>query len=263
MIAFSFALNQSDVDALFARALPSLFPADIHEPIKLCVYTVRDFAASATERSNATPTAWFTGGIEILVVDYAGHMDRADLAAYMQREAIARCLADDDAFILVNAQSVYAVGTLSNAYAMHRITGRIVAIFDGGVDLDEPVATVAAFLANRDKLWRDHSTDVLGVMPGSVEGRIMYSDDMRTFIFTPTPEPFMGSVKPGDELRQRWSRDRVIALTDLRSGFAVHTSRVSRDADFSAPIGDFETLQSFKFEGVVYCFTYIHEKELS
>lgn len=284
MIVFAIAFGQKYIDALAATCLPSLFgetnyKGSIKEPIELLVYTTRAWAAEV-ERALSTvdPGVMHHFSLAKVVTGNVPTETPYVTAARLLILAIERC--GTQTFAVAVPDLIYAANTLENCYKLHKITGKVVAIFDGRVRPDvDPKECLGAssgnltqfFLKHCDDMWRAHTTSDLDAPPGPKPGHMIFKDAGQCWVFVPRVTPFVGEFMPIDSLILKdsigswdhgWAdflelNNRMLVQTSLLEGFAIEPSPknfIALDIDLRS--SDENVLRQFKFQSSrVYCFT--------
>lgn len=281
MICFSIAFGQTYLDRLFQSALPSLFAkrADWFsgeaEDLRFHLYTTSDWHVYAKQRTELFmlefPDVFST--VDITVVQAQPGASPNSLTSYLAVQAVQKVLDSDEAWIAAWPDLVWSEGAVKHAYALHRMTDKTVALFNGRCRADAAApanATVEYFVSNMDRLWQQNSSEYLWQIPGIIPGHHLYTGQHQTLIWSPAPNPFMGRFSPGDQLRLAYSdglkewdhgwldmlqhQGRLIVQQDLNAGFSVEiSSKVFSDLGNLG--GDTQSQKEYKFGGRTWLFS--------
>src|SRR5262249_2812027 len=147
-------------------------------------------------------------------------------------------------------------------WSLHRLTGKVVSIFNGRVSLDDsdpeafrdvlsdalsrPQGVLELFNSNMIDQWRARSTDNPDVIPVDQSGSLLYKDGDMTYIFSGAPNPFMGTFTEADLVYFAstrftvWDHDwqdrlfdmrRLLVQTNLDRGMSIEIESLARDKE--------------------------------
>jgi hypothetical protein len=242
MIVFSIAFGARYVNRLFARCLPSLLAAPRPAPVSLLIVTEAAYADEVKARADA-----LVADPIILALDIAGTNDTTVKSTLMLNHAVRHCLEADDVFAFAVPDLVYQRGTLASCHALHQLTGKTVAIFNGrvGEDLSDADLRGAAaaggladlFFAHMSPQWRRNTTTTTAAA-GELPGHLAVDTPDLRGVFCAVPNPFLGRFAEEDCYRltasfRAWDHDwraalqntgRLIAHTDLDAAMSVEPS---------------------------------------
>jgi hypothetical protein len=271
MIVFSVAYGEFYIRNLFDRCLPSLlnraptYLAD--EPVSIAVFTLAEFVPLAQE--------WMNGCTALKPYREAGRCDilafgakdttkfsGAVISAAILEQAIVHCLRRGESWAHAVPDLVYSVNALETCWALHKVTGKVVAIFNGRVNaVDRGGAPFATedylnaslemsdfFFSHMGKSWREHCVATLGEVKGSSVGQLAVDTPVLRSVFTTAPNPFVGRFEPEDlygfprpqgfgHWDHAWKdtlerRHRLIVQTNLDAAMSIEPATDKDDRKF-------------------------------
>lgn len=264
MIVFTIAYGEDYIKRFFNRCLVSLatpanLPAVADQNLELCVLTlksdipmVRDYLASPLVKQLFGDRVAMIAQSERIdpAVQHLVSVSQARMLNFMI-QIITRCLKKGRPFLYAATDLLYADGSVKNAYALHRLTGKTVAMFNGRVGratgpiedaellslLKKPHALQEFFFANLNSDWQACRTSDVDTIPGTTQGNLIYEGEGQRYVFCDGPNPVLGMFTHDDLLSfargrglQSWDLEwgaqlnaaqRLVILTDLNQGMSI------------------------------------------
>jgi hypothetical protein len=219
MIVFTIVFGKEFIDEFFELCLASLLtdnniPAIQDTDPTLLIATVAHDAAYIRERlRDERVRAVFGSRIELIWVKInASEQEQADVAAKNNRRivydllmrSVAFCLNKKMPFLYAVSDLIYSDGAVKSAWALYQLTGKVVAIYNGRVEMHPDgipyyVDRLADVNGIRDIFINEMSAPVRTLVTddptrafGSQLGNEVYLDSGRLMVFASRPNPFLG-----------------------------------------------------------------------
>lgn len=274
MIVFTIAFGERYIKRFFERCLPSLFAPDRPlklggEKISLRVITLKRDADLITRYKDSDAVRYFssigTVHVDAVAIESGESAELPDLENVKRTlllHAVAMCIENDEVFVHASPDHIYAPGVIDTCFEMHRLTGKVIALFNGRVaptsgEPDFPTEILLSasksargmvdfFFNNMNALWRNNSTSDPSRISGIEPGMLAFQSDDRRIVFYSNPNPFLGKFKPTDLLAfagvygfSSWDHgwrdalvgaDRLLIQSDLNCGISIEvgTGRVPK-----------------------------------
>lgn len=277
MVIFSVAFTESYITRLFTRALPSLLAGN-HPPFHLLVCTTENDRPRVEEE-----LAKLNYPASIISIAFKGALNPANavqISSFLLRQAVRHCLDHNEIFCAVCPDLIYAPDTLGNALTLHNITGKVVALFNGRVQLpegcDHTQPPLSLFKQHMNAHWRENITGDEHATPGTMNGHQIYTNHIFR-IWGSAPNPFLGRFQHEDVLllagqrgMRKWDHawvqhldtsNRLLVQTALRDGMSIEPEFGElpgldpHEANDFAACPSREIARAAKFSGRTWCFT--------
>lgn len=128
--------------------------------------------------------------------------------------AVDFCIKKDKSFFMAVPDLIYSDHTVQACYNLHRLTGKVVSIFNGRVQLPPdhrplqehqfqqilglPFGVRNCFFTNMNEEWRQWMTTDPNVVPGYEMGHTIFSTDRFVHVFFRNPNPTVGKFTKDD-----------------------------------------------------------------
>ena len=223
MFIFSIIFGERYIDQFFDGCLPSLMEAQNiprvakSEEITIILGTTERYKAHIDRRIDA----FREGDLQFRLLcisdddyrDGEGNLSSSaakKVAANLLSRIVWICLREEQVFCHAVPDLVYSAGALGTSYDLHRLTGKVAAIFNGRIVLDTKAGHAQAdllagcrnlksfFLENMDPLWRSWITEDPGNLPGDIFGHQIFRSGDTVHIFCTKTNPFVGRFTEED-----------------------------------------------------------------
>jgi hypothetical protein len=220
MIVFSVAFGKTYLANLFERCLPSLIggkPTYLgDEPIRVAIFTLTEFIPFVQEhlgRSALLSPYIDSNRCDVFAyeIEEKEKHSTAVLSGGILEKAIIQCLRRGESWAHAVPDLVYAANALETCWALHKITGKVVAIFNGRVNAEERGTAFTTedylratagmpnfFFGHMTKAWREHYVTTLGDVKGSNPGELVVDSPALRAVFATAVNPFVGRFEPED-----------------------------------------------------------------
>lgn len=227
MIVLTLAYGAPFIKKFFERCLPSLLsPGNLpfirDESPELCLMTLHeDLEIINQYLSQSQITDTFSNRIHILPLGLSRTSDVAitsEFKSIVTTNLLCRaadlCLKRDKSFFMAVPDLIYSDDTIKICWPLHRLSGKVVAIFNGRVcpklgrdvftseELPKPGNGAHSmrdfFFQWMNDDWRRLTTTNPDVIPGNDIGRIIFQDSIGTHIFFRNPNPTLGKFTTDD-----------------------------------------------------------------
>lgn len=266
MIVFSIAFGKPYIDKLFDRCLPSLFsesrpPRLENKKISFFFFTLVSSAEYLKSRAANSRFSREFGGIAIVPADIrsvdnlpvsADSEPPRQTAGTLLQAAIQTCIKMDEVFVHAVPDLVYTPHAIETAHNLHKLTGKVVAIFNGRVKPTNGVnfttetllragssekSCVDFFFRHMNPWWQANTTTSLDRIAGTDAGHLAVNAEASRMIFCAAPNPFLGTFLPSDLpvfshvngmscWDQSWRKqliytNRLLVQTNLDAGMSI------------------------------------------
>lgn len=245
MIVITIAYGEKYIRRLFERCLPSLLtpnnlPGLTGLSPELAIFTLEQDAPMVEQylRGNSAIEAVFGPRIEVQPFRHrAGAEESGEqnprwktnlaTAYHMLCRAVHHCVQKDKSFFLAVPDLVYSDGLVKTCWALHRLSGKIVSVFNGrvcppdGIEAfsHEQILAAAArpnglsefFFNNLNFEWRRYVTINPDIVTDPVAGKQILFSDTGTYIFLDSPNPTLG----------KFTTDDLVYICESRVGMSV------------------------------------------
>ena len=220
MIVFTIIYGESFIRKAFDFCLPSLLasgnlPRLKNEKPELLIFTVQKDLPLVGKMLEARPdiSAFFGGRVQAYFLEVPDQpvgekaKHKFSVTGNLLCRVIDVCLKKDRSFLFAVPDLVYSNGAIEACWQLHRMTGKVVSIFNGRVlpKTDEPPFSPAMmsqltrpqgvrdyFFSNMIASWRGWTTTDPDVIPDHASrGHLIFRRDGYSFIFS-RPNPVIG-----------------------------------------------------------------------
>ena len=226
MIVFAIAHGESYIRKLADFCLPSLLapgnlPCLSDEKPELAIFTVDTDVGLVTKLLNKPEIAASFGdrrqvfAVKVLADSSTEQLPKfkAAVTRHLLRDAVDYCLKKDRSFLFAVPDLVFSNGAIKTSWQLHRMTGKMVSIFNGRVQskVDEPPFSPALmpkltreqgvrdfFFSNMVADWHNWTTTDPDVIPDpTLPGHLILKSDHHSFVFS-RPNPVIGRFTQRD-----------------------------------------------------------------
>jgi hypothetical protein len=271
MILYSIIFGKEFIDKFFDICLPSLLTRNnipsVGEDVTLLIPTIQEDVNYIKSRLRDCKAGEVFGG-RISVIALEADRGADDSLVSERRVAqvfsfqlllrvMAFCIERRESFLFAAPDCIYSDGVVGSAWALHRMTGKVVSVFCGRVSphpddaayyktlIETPNGVRDEFLRSMAKLWRHTATDDATGAGVDILGHYIYRDSNKLMILTDHPNPFLGRFEPEDldvfleagEIRtwdnqweeQLFKQNRLVVQTNLDVGMMIEPDSETRE----------------------------------
>ncbi len=226
MIVLTIVHGDAYIDRYFRFSLPSLLtpnnlPAITQEKLSLCIVTIEEDLPKIQKRlSYMDVSDVFGTNIKVLTDNRPPPSDWPRIGRNRFQtntllvKGVRECLEQDERFFFAVPDTVYGDGMVKTCYELHRLTGKVVAPFNGRVaprnahesfSTDELLNAAYErwgahdfFFAHMNRLWRKALTTDAARIEGYTPGHLIYDANGMRFVFCCNPSPSLGKFTADD-----------------------------------------------------------------
>jgi hypothetical protein len=227
MIVFTIAYGQSYIDKFFDLCLPSLMtPGNLpaiacNKPDFLFLTHSGDEQYARERITQSVLNEIFGKRISVASLPHlqAQTVDESLrhgnlLGLSLLTLAMNHCIQNNRSFLFAVPDLIYADGTVKSCDQLHRLTGKVVATFNGRVKLQHDYKSLTVqeilqiqqrdgglarfFFENLSQEWKNHLTHSLDHVCGDAAGHLIYDDGSRCYLFCSSPNPLVGKFVAND-----------------------------------------------------------------
>jgi hypothetical protein len=271
MILYSIIFGKEYIDKFFDVCLPSLLTHNnipsVGEDVTLLIPTIQeDVEYIKTRLRDCKAGEFFGGRVNVIALEADRGTDEGEVSERRVAQAfsfqlllrvMAFCIERRESFLFAAPDCIYSDGLVGSAWALHRMTGKVVSVFCGRVSphpddtayyktlIETPNGVRDEFLRSMAKLWSHMSTNDATGAGVDILGHYIYRDANKLMILTDHPNPFLGKFEPEDldvfleagEIRawdNQWeelllSQNRLVVQTNLDVGMMIEPDTESRE----------------------------------
>jgi hypothetical protein len=263
MILLAMVYGDKYINSFFDRCLPSLMtqnnlPAIAPEPLTLFICTLESSLSTVRQRFRSSEfRSIFENRVGFHSIPFEPNeadspVERVQRQRKVTYSLLVRgmrfCLDRGETFLMVSPDVMYADGTVQSNWELHRLTGKVVANFngrmapiDGGSEyylemMKRQFGVKEMFFAHSEERWLDLITSEPDYLPGAEQGQQVFKGPRVVHIFG-NANPLMGKFQPEDYifflktgLFNSWDHEwldflerkqRILVQTNLDVGMSV------------------------------------------
>lgn len=257
MIIFSVAYGEAYISQLCNRCLPSLLSKhgmDVAgEPIRLAIFTLKkDFNFLVVNLSASETLQKFVAANRVDIASIEEPQTPGGMtSAAMLVQGIYHCIDRNESWVHAVPDLVYSSTALETCWALHKVTGKVVAMFNGrlkALQSDDTPFTDEAYLRSADDMprfffknmidaWHAYRVTTLDALNGAQPGRLVVDAPSARLVFETAVNPFVGRFEPEDMFAfqppdnfgawdHAWKdtlerQNRLVVLTNLDLGMSI------------------------------------------
>jgi hypothetical protein len=262
---FSIAYGKSHIDKLFDRCVPSLITAGNlgrfeRENVSIVIGTLGGDREYIRERFSASEITNFVRNMDTLAIPESGlsakHTNRM-IQTILLRRIMAYFIKRGLVFFYAPSDCVFADGTIYNNWCLHKITGKIIASFNGRTReisqdniryldiINTKNGVKKFFMENYSHEWAAWCSMDPCEIAGTRIGHAIYREADRAHIFCNMPAPSTGRFTPEDlqyfildasmqafdnSWQQKLARcNRLLVQTNLDMGMSIEPDPLNID----------------------------------